>query len=104
MSTLTESHNLPDELQDFAEMLDKQPANVRELFHYALVMLMVEDGKAEVIERQEIDGRTELTIRTSAIEIFQIMKPEVSEELLARMSELAREELMRDGWEAKTDD
>lgn len=85
-------------------MIDRQPASVRELFQYALVMLMVEDGKAEIIETKEVEGRTELTIRTSAIEIFQIMKPEASEELLARMNELAREELMRDGQEATTDD
>lgn len=99
-----ESLNLPKELQDLAEMIDRQPASVRELFQYALVMLMVEDGKAEIIETKEVEGRTELTIRTRAIEIFQIMKPEASEELLARMNELAREELMRDGQEATTDD
>lgn len=84
-------------------MIDRQPANVRELFQYALIMLMVEDGKAEIIEMEEVDGRTEFTIRTSTPEIFQVMKPEANEELLARMRELAREELGRDQ-EAVADD
>lgn len=100
---MTESYHLSRELQDVAEVIDQQPANVRELFQYTLVMLMVEDGKAEIIETREVDGRTEFTIRTCTPEIFQIMKPDVSEQQLAKMRELAREELGREQ-DAATDD
>lgn len=33
-----------------------QPENIRELFHYALAVLMVEDGEAEITRTEHIDG------------------------------------------------
>jgi hypothetical protein len=59
-------------------------------------MLMVEDGKADIVERHTIDAREHLTLRTVAGDTFTIVKPYVSEELLGEMRELAREILDED--------
>ncbi len=39
--------DLPPELNRFACILDGQPPQFREAFHYALAMLLVEDGKGD---------------------------------------------------------
>lgn len=86
---------LPD-LATLARAVGGQPPNVRELFQYALVSLMIEDGKAEIIDRQVIDERGRLTGRIKTPEIFSIVKPDVGEELLADFREMAREVLQED--------
>ncbi len=65
--------SLPPELEMFAHILDGQAPSVRELFQYALRMLMVENGKAEVVERHVIDLREHLTFKTVAGEVFTII-------------------------------
>ena len=57
--------NLPPELQQFAAFLDAQPANVRKNFQYCLALLMIEAGKAELVE-------------TVAGDVFAIPKPAIS--------------------------
>ena len=54
-------------------------------------MLTVEDGKAELIERQVIDAREYLTFRTIVGDIFTLIKPDVSEAELERIKAMARE-------------
>lgn len=100
---MSQSKDLPRDLQNFADALDAQTEDVRELIHYALVMLLVEDGKAEIIDRRIVDGREELTIRTIAIEIFTIMKPTLSEELLEELRRGALA-IMREDKRTQTDD
>ena len=82
--------NLPPALEMFSRIVDGQPPNVHELFHYALAMLLVENHKAEVIERRTIDLREYLTLRTVAGELFTIVKPDTSDELLEQLTIMAR--------------
>jgi hypothetical protein len=42
--------DLPPELAKFASLLDAQPAPVRAMCNYCLVLLMVEAGKARLVE------------------------------------------------------
>jgi hypothetical protein len=91
-----QTDGIPPELEMFSRIVDGQSPDVRELFQYALTMLLVEDGKAEVIARHTIDLREHLTLRTSAGDVFTITKPDVSEELLGKMRALAREILEQD--------
>lgn len=76
-----------------ARAVDGQSPAVRELFQYALVMLMVEDGQATMIERHVIDAREHLTFRTSQNESFTIIKPAASPARLERIRQMAREVL-----------
>jgi len=93
---MTNQPELPSELQDLARILDDQPEDVQELFRYALVMLMVEDNKAQIIETEIVDNLEFRTVRTNAGDVFDILKPQVSEDLLAKMRALAREILEQD--------
>ena len=93
---MTNQPELPSELQDLAQLLDDQPEDVQELFRYALVMLMIEDNKAQIIERQSVDNLEYLTVKTNAGDVFEILKPQVSEDVLAKMRARAREILEQD--------
>ncbi len=87
------SATLPPDLAVLAGLVDARPPEMREVFHYAVVMLLVEDGKATIVERRTIDARECIYIRTSAGELFSMVKPDVGEEALAHLRELAREAL-----------
>ena len=91
-----QTNGIPPELEMFSRLVAGQPPDVRELFQYALTMLMVEDGKAEIVEQHTIDAREHLTLRTVAGDSFTIVKPFVNEELLAEMRTMAREILDED--------
>ncbi len=69
---------------------------VRELFHYGLEMLLIEDGKAEIIVQRAIDARDCITVRTNTPEIFSIVKPGVAPEQLDVLRILAQEVLDED--------
>ncbi len=52
---MTES-NLPRDLAMLSDFVNTQDESFRDLFQYATVMLLVEDGKAESIERKQTAG------------------------------------------------
>ena len=85
--------NLPPELEALGDLLDAQPASVREIFQYALTMLLIEDHKAAVIEQHTMDAREYLTIQTLAGDTFSIAKPLVGDEMLDTLMEMARDVL-----------
>jgi hypothetical protein len=87
------SDSIPPELEMLSRIVDGQAPAVRELFQYALVMLLTESGKASLVERHVIDLREHLTFRTIAGETFTLIKPAVDQALLDHMMELAREVL-----------
>ena len=85
--------DLPFDLEMLARIIDGQPSDVRELFHYALAMLLIEDGKADIVAQSTTDARQWLTIRTVAGELFSIAKPNVSDARLIELQEMARQVL-----------
>lgn len=74
-----------------ASVADRQSPAARERFHYALVLLLIEDGKAEIVERRTVDAREWVTVRTIAGELFSIVKPDESDDMLETLKVLARE-------------
>ncbi len=89
--------NLPPELSALAQIVDAQPPAMQELFQYALAMLLVEDGKANIVERRTIDGRAWIYLLTSSHELFSVVEPKVGEDVLAHLREMARDALRRGG-------
>jgi hypothetical protein len=85
--------SLPPEFKVLSRLVDAQEPNVRELYQYALALLMVEDGKAEITEQRTVSMREHLTLRTVAGDTFTIVKPDIRAELLAQMQEMVREVL-----------
>ena len=57
---MSRSEFSPD-LQRIADLVDRQPARVREIFHYLLVLMMVDDEKAKVVAMGTYAGRTFLS-------------------------------------------
>jgi hypothetical protein len=96
IASVNMENNFPPDLEMLSHMIDGQSPQVRELFHYALVMLMVENGKAEITERHHIDNLEYLTITTTAGDPFEILTPQVSDERLQQLRTLAREILRQD--------
>ena len=89
--------SLPPKLGDVAALFDTLPESVRDLFLYALAMLVVEDGKAAVVGHQTgADGRERLEFRTPAGDLFEIVRPKLSEELLVTLTEMAHKILAED--------
>ncbi len=69
---------------------------MRELFHYALAMLLVENRNAQITRTEKLGDRTYLAFRTTGGEQFVIPKPDASEQLLERLTSLARDALEGD--------
>ncbi len=83
--------SLPPDLAMLARIVDRQSPAARELFHYALVLMLIEDRKAEIVERQTVDGREWVTVRTVGGELFSIVEPDESDDMLETLKVLARE-------------
>jgi hypothetical protein len=47
----------PSELKALQHLADTQPELVKELYHWALAMVMVERGKIQIVEQHTADGR-----------------------------------------------
>lgn len=78
METETE---LPPEFEPVLQHLKSQPESVREIFHYAIVLMMMDDEKARVLETQEENGKTVWIVQTIAGDKFAVVRPPISEEL-----------------------
>lgn len=72
--------NLPPEFQPLLVELAAQPENVHAMWRYAVVLMMIDDEKARVIETRQQGDETHLTVQTLAGERFSIARPAMSEE------------------------
>ncbi len=68
-------NELPPELALLARAIQDQPPEVQNLFPYALVMLLVENGRAEVLEQSPSKEGEHLTVRIASGEEFSIVRP-----------------------------
>lgn len=82
--------NLPPELQQFAALLDAQPAPVQVIFRYCLCLLMVETGKARLVETIPSESGPVCTFETIAGDRFSIPKPAMNPEQEAALRERLR--------------
>ncbi len=86
----TETNRAPD-INMLSDMVDAQSPELRELFQYALGILLVEKGEAEIAEQHRIDERTWLIMRTASGDLFSAVKPEGNDRRLATMRAIAAE-------------
>ena len=57
------------------------------------MLLLVEDGKVEIVEQWTVSMRELLTVRTVAGYTLTLLKPDVHAELLVQMQEMVRDVL-----------
>src|SRR2546423_12067304 len=91
------SGKLPPDLEAVGKLIDLQPPDVRELFQYALAMVMVEKGKARILERQATDDGEVYTLSTVDGQMISIPKPKVRDEYIERLMQAVREIIAKDG-------
>ena len=72
--------SLPPELEGFAQFLDAQPSNVRDIFHYCLCLMMVEAGKMEMVETFGGEDGAIYVFQSSTGEEFSVVRPDIGEE------------------------
>lgn len=94
---MTMDISLPPDFQPLLAELAAAPDNVRAMWRYALVLIMIDDEKARVIANETVDGQELLTVRTNAGDVFQIVRPEMSEAteklLMQQVREIVAENL-----------
>lgn|GEM_PF-4566593 len=78
MSTLNDSLDVPHEFQKMLDLLSMAPKTVWEIFRYALVLLLINDEKAWVVE-SHVDGDTlHIIVETVEGKRFDVVKPYLS--------------------------
>lgn len=89
-------NELPTEFQPLLDELAAEPESVREMWHYAMVLMMIDDEKARVVKSQQDGELLQLVVRTNAGEEFSIVRPAMSQEteqlLLEQIREIVEEE------------
>ncbi len=89
--------DLPQEYESLLEDLAAAPDNVRAMWKYALVLMMIDDEKARVIATEKVEGEELLTVHTNAGDFFKIARPVMSEAteklLMQQVREIVAEDL-----------
>ena len=81
---------LRPEIEQVADLLGKQRPEVRDLFRYALVLAMIDDEKARITNSRVEGNREYATVKTIAGDVFEIMRPEISEEIESQLMRQVR--------------
>jgi len=84
-------------LQASASLLDAQPSEVQEAFQFLLATAMHEAGKFELLNLAEVDGRWHYTFKSSAGEVFSVVRPEMDKQTERQVREMVREILEEEG-------
>jgi len=72
------NNDLPPEFQAFASLLDAQPPEVQNVFQFLIATAMHEAGKFELLNVAEVDDRWDYTFKSSAGDVFSVVRPEMS--------------------------
>ncbi len=96
-SNKAEPIDLQSEFERLADFLSEQPLNVRDLFRNALVLAMIDDEKARISGSRVEGDREFVTVRTIAGDVFEMVRPEISEEVEAELMAQVRAIIAEEG-------
>lgn len=82
--------SLPPEFGPLLDELASAPENVRAMWRYAIVLLMIDDEKARVIDSRWDGEQLQLNVQTVTGERFTITRPAMSEETERELLEQIR--------------
>ncbi len=85
-----DSHELRLEVEALRHLADTQPPIVRDVFHWALAMVMVETGRGRIVEQHTTDRREHCTFASPEGDAVSLLKPDVSEAVLDQMMAAVR--------------
>lgn len=81
---------LPPEMDKIARRANLHSSDARELFTYALALLLVDQRRATIVERQSMGPRERVVFRGGSGNTFAVVRPLVSDMTLKRVKVLAR--------------
>ncbi len=90
MIEMTEPIERPPEFKRLADQISEQPPEVRDLFRYALMLAMIDDEKARMAGTRIEGNREFVTVKTLAGDVFEMVRPGISEEDKAELIEQVR--------------
>ena len=82
---------LPPQLAAFSDLLDAQPASVREAFHYCLCLLMAQAGKMRLVDKVPSEYGSVCVFapcrdgKTTVGDRFNVVEPKISREQKAAL-------------------
>ena len=82
---------LPPELAAFSDLLDAQPAPVRDVFTYCLCLLMVESGKMRLVGKVRSENEVACVFATARGDHFGVVEPKISEATKVALIDVLRE-------------
>lgn len=91
LSVFMEKALLPPEYSNLLQELAPTPGPSRAMWYYVLVLLMVEDDDAEIIESNSDGDVAHLVVRTPDGDEFDVVRPPMSQELVNSFLGYARE-------------
>jgi hypothetical protein len=82
---------LPPELAAFSDLLDAQPAPVRDAFQYCLCVLMAQAGVMRLVQKVPGENGTVCVFATTTGDHFGVARPAMSREQEAALIDVLRE-------------
>jgi hypothetical protein len=88
---------LPPELAAFSDLLDAQPAPVRDAFQYCLCVLMAQAGVMRLVEKVPGENGVVCVFATTSGDHFGVTRPAMSREQEAELIDTLRDILEDEG-------
>jgi hypothetical protein len=82
---------LPPEYKRLLDELAAKPGPARAMWYYVLVLLMVEDKQAQIVQSNQDGDLVHLVVRTPDGETFDVVRPPMSQEIVDSLLGQARE-------------
>lgn len=83
--------DIPPEMQSVLDALSAERPEVRAMWRYAIVLMMIDDEKARVVGTRTEDGHEFIAVRTIAGDEFEFERPAMSDETEKLLLEQIRE-------------
>jgi hypothetical protein len=88
---------LPPELAAFSDLLDAQPAPVRDAFQYCLCVLMAQAGVMRLVEKVPSENGVVCVFATTSGDHFGVRRPAMTREQEAELIDTLRDILQDEG-------
>ena len=82
---------LPVAYQRLLDELASEPGPARAMWYYVLVLMMIEDNEAHIVETNHDGDLVHLVVRDTSGEMFDVVRPPMSQELVDSLLGQARE-------------
>jgi hypothetical protein len=72
--------HIPPELERYTEFLISQPTDVQNTFYYSLCIMMVNQGRMDLVDKQASEEGDICVFRSGNGEEFHVLRPDIGDE------------------------